>query len=498
MSTGGARDQNRVIYLEEGWGEIKTGAIDSLQVLLNGGLEDKKTTKLFAPKEYVTVYTLCYNMCTQRSPYNWSEQLYQRHGDTFQKYLTGTVLPALRDKHGEFLLKELVRRWTHHKIMNTWMQKFFMYLDRYYVKHHNLPTLATAGLRHFKTLVYDTIKRDVVNAMMDMINKEREGGMVDKELLRSCVDLFESMGMGNLDAYSQDFEEPLLTNTREFYARKSQQWVENDSTPDYMVKAENALEAERARVASYLNSATEPKLLRVCDTEMLEKREQALLDKEGSGCRSLLKNEKHEDLSRMYRLFSRSFKQKTLAGKPFCCNSADVLSVRLVLTPLFPVALCATSTTADHRLANGLQPIAAIVKEHINAEGSDVIARREAKIADGEKDTNTDPTVIKELLALHDKHSSMVNNQFANHSLLQKALKEAFSEFVNKDVGKFKTADLMSNFCDRILKTGGEKLSDNEIDEYLTKVVQLFSYLTDKDLFAEMYRQQLAKRLLNQ
>jgi cullin 1 len=138
------------------------------------------------------------------------------------------------------------------------------------------------------------------------------------------------------------------------------------------------------------------------------------------------------------------------------------------------------------------------VKEHINAEGSDVIVRREAKIAEGEKDTNQDPTVIKELLALHDKHSSLVNNQFANHSLLQKALKEAFSEFVNKDVGKFKTADLMSNFCDRILKTGGEKLSDNEIDEYLSKVVQLFSYLTDKDLFAEMYRQQLAKRLLNQ
>ncbi|CAN0119880.1 unnamed protein product, partial [Discosporangium mesarthrocarpum] len=73
---------------------------------------------------------------------------------------------------------------------------------------------------------------------------------------------------------------------------------------------------------------------------------------------------------------------------------------------------------------------------------------------------------------------------------------QAFVEFVNYDVGKFKNADLMSSFCDRILKTGGEKLSDAE--EYLTKVVQLFSYLTDKDLFSEIYRNQLAKRLLNQ
>ena len=28
------------------------------------------------------------------------------------------------------------RSWSNHEIMNKWMQKFFMYLDRYYVKHH--------------------------------------------------------------------------------------------------------------------------------------------------------------------------------------------------------------------------------------------------------------------------------------------------------------------------------------------------------------------------
>lgn len=32
----------------------------------------------------------------------------------------------------------------------------------------------------------------------------------------------------------------------------------------------------------------------------------------------------------------------------------------------------------------------------------------------------------------------------------------------------------------------------------ISQTVQLFAYLTDKDLFAEIYRNQLAKRLLNQ
>jgi cullin 1 len=55
-------------------------------------------------------------------------------------------------------------------------------------------------------------------------------------------------------------------------------------------------------------------------------------------------------------------------------------------------------------------------------------------------------------------------------------------DFVNRDVGKFTNADLMASFCDRLLKTGGEKLSDEEIEAFLEKTVQLFSYLIDKVL----------------
>lgn len=37
-----------------------------------------------------------------------------------------------------------------------------------------------------------------------------------------------------------------------------------------------------------------------------------------------------------------------------------------------------------------------------------------------------------------------------------------------------------------------------QIEEELEKVVQLFSYVADKDVFGEIYRNQLSKRLLNQ
>jgi len=398
----------------------------------------------------------CYDMCTQRSPYNWSRELYQRHGETIEIYLTTKVLPALRDQTGQggtILLTELQHRWINHQIMNKWLKKFFTYLDRYYVKHHSLPTLSQAGLRCFRTHIYDEMKRDTTAAILGLINDEREGKIVDKSLIKSIVELYESMGMGTLDAYNTDLEDALLNSTREFYAKKREDWIE-DSTPDYLIKAEEAISEERNRVADYLNSSSESKILKVVEEEILEKVETILLEKESSGCRALLQNDKSDDLQRMFRLFQR--------------------------------------------LENGLIPIAAIVQEFITSMGDDIINRRQARLDGGDKDKNDDPKFVKAIIELHEKYLGVVKKDFSGHSLFQKALKDAFVEVVNKNVGQFTNADLMSTFCDRILKSGGEKLSETEVEESLERIVQLFSYLTDKDLFAEIYRNQLAKRLLNQ
>ena len=44
---------------------------------------------------------------------------------------------------------------------------------------------------------------------------------------------------------------------------------------------------------------------------------------------------------------------------------------------------------------------------------------------------------------------------------------------------------------------GGEKLTDEAIEDTLEKVVKLLAYISDKDLFAEFYRKKLARRLLH-
>jgi cullin 1 len=107
--------------------------------------------------------------------------------------------------------------------------------------------------------------------------------------------------------------------------------------------------------------------------------------------------------------------------------------------------------------------------------GDDIVNRQQARLDGGEEENDDDPGFVKALISIHEKFL------------------DSFVETVNKNVGQFTIAEIMSTFCDIILKTGGEKLSESEVEESLDQILPLSLYLTDKDMFAEIYRNQLAK-----
>ena len=479
-------------------------------------------------------------MCTQKPPNNWSEQLYNYYCEAVKEYLSARILPRIKEKHDESMLRELVRRWENHKLLVRFLSHVFKYLDRFYVKRLSLHELAEVGSQAFHDIVFNAMKRDVRAAILELIRREREGEMVDRKLIKQVVEIFVDMGgqRNSLEVYVQDFEDMLLSTTgararmqpapancpsarcwlhavgcmqpapancpsarcwlhafgcmqsaacsrlhaaaragagrslapppsraadpllaarslalfaADFYSREASKWAEEDSFPDYMCKAEDRLSQEKQRVENYLHSSTEEKLLKVCDEQLLQTPEQLLLEKENSGCEALLRDNKTEDLSRMFRLFSR--------------------------------------------IPTGLPPIGNIVRKHITDVGLSLVK------AQGSAPEGDMMVYVQELLDVHDKYTDLVGpgpdkGCFQGHTIFHKAMKEAFEVFVNKDIGKTSTAELLSNFCDNLLKKSGERLSDDALEDKLEKVVRLFCYLSDKDIFAEFYKKQLAKRLL--
>jgi cullin 1 len=267
---------------------------------------------------------------------------------------------------------------------------------------------------------------------------------------------------------------------REYYSQQGESWMAEDTTPSYLKRVEQILLDELQRVNSYLLPSTEMKLATTLEVELLAKRITPLLERESSGCKAMLIQELIDDLSRLYRLFSK--------------------------------------------VINGLEPVAEIFKQYVLNLGQEKIADRLSRLESNSSSSSTtaaglgtagtvgstkekeevregndDPQYLKEMLEVHDKAIYLVTECFQSNSLFQKALKDAFVELINQDTGKYKSADLIATFVDRLLKkNGSEKMSDEEIEQFLEKSVTLFSYLSDKDLFADIYRHQLAKRLLQQ
>uniref|UniRef100_A0A804QRM5 Cullin-1 n=1 Tax=Zea mays TaxID=4577 RepID=A0A804QRM5_MAIZE len=412
-----AGQERRTIDLEEGWAFMQKG-ITKLKNILEGKPEPQ-----FSSEDYMMLYTTIYNMCTQKPPHDYSQQLYDKYRESFEEYITSMVLPSLREKHDEFMLRELVQRWSNHKVM-----------------------------------IYQEIKGQVKDAVIALIDKEREGEQIDRGLLKNVLDIFVEIGLGQMECYENDFEDFLLKDTTEYYSVKAQSWILEDSCPDYMIKAEECLKREKERVGHYLHISSEQKLLEKVQNELLAQYATPLLEKEHSGCSALLRDDKVEDLSRMYRLFSK--------------------------------------------ISRGLEPISNMFKTHVTNEGTALVKQAEDS-ASNKKPEKKDIVGMQEqvfvwkIIELHDKYVAYVTECFQGHTLFHKALKEAFEVFCNKGVSGSSSAELLATFCDNILKKGcSEKLSDEAIEDALEKVVRMLAYISDKDLFAEFYRKKLARRLL--
>ncbi|GKU86770.1 hypothetical protein SLEP1_g1250 [Rubroshorea leprosula] len=164
-------------------------------------------------------------------------KLKQQCEGQFASKMEGMVLPSLAEKDDEFMLRELVKRWSNHKVMVWWLSRFFHYLDRYFIAQRSLPALNEVGLTCFRDLVYKEIKGKVRDAVIILIDKEREGEPIDRALLKNVLDIFVKIGMGHMERYEKDFEEPMLNATSEYYSRKASSWILEDSCLDYMLKA---------------------------------------------------------------------------------------------------------------------------------------------------------------------------------------------------------------------------------------------------------------------
>jgi len=384
------------------------------------------------------LYRKSYNLVLHKH----GDFLYNRVCECEQEHLS-KVAEEVVSTPDEVLLQKLAKVWSDHKSTMMMIRDILMYMDKTYVAQRKKMLIYDMGLVIFRDTIekHPQVNDRLRNILLRSVQLEREGELVERMLMRNTLAMLVDLGIQDLKVYEQDFESHFLEATRVFYRTESLDYITQNTCPDYLAKAQERLAEEQARTRHYLNKSSEFKLKSLVEDELIARHARTLVDMENSGCISMLNNFRMKELAAMYDLFSR------------------------------------VPSTLDY--------LRQCVCDHVKKLGRELLADQER--------TKTPVEFVRRLLAMREKYEKIVNEAFRGEKRAQKLLKEAFEQFINADT---RCASYLVLYIDELLKSSLKGLSEDETDAHLDRVIVIFRYLQDKDIFENFYKQHLSKRLL--
>uniref|UniRef100_A0A8R1DYU2 Cullin-1 n=1 Tax=Caenorhabditis japonica TaxID=281687 RepID=A0A8R1DYU2_CAEJA len=398
-------------------------------------------------------------------------EMYQR----VEQYVTTYVKDILSkgtELSGEDLLKFYTTEWENFRISSKVMDGIFAYLNRHWIRreldegHDNIYMVYTLALVVWKKTLFSCIKDKVIDAVLELIHSERTGMIINKRYISGVVECLVELGIDESDGdskkegetkklsvYKECFETKFLEATRDFYTNEANQFLQSGgNVTDYMLKVEKRLDEEDGRCQLYLNSSTKTPLATCCETVLIANQLEFFQSQFGE----LLVSQRDDDLSRMFKL----------------CD----------------------------RVANGLDQLRLSLERHITKEGHEAL---EKVATDAWNDAKL---YVNTLLDVHQRYQQLVNQSFKNEPGFMQSLDKAATNFINNNavtkrapanLQMTKSAELLARYCDQLLRKSSKMPDERELEELLSKIMIVFKYIDDKDVFSRFYTKMFSKRLIN-
>eukprot|EP00798_Chlamydomonas_sp_ICE-L_P002801 gene2801-12676_t len=382
------------------------------------------------------LYRNAYNMVLHK----YGDRLYNGVIATLKKQLNEVAL-KIEATQGIPFLKELKKRWDDHNKATQMIRDILMYMDRTYVGTQQKTPVFQLGLELWRDHVVrnKVIGERLISVLLELVCKERNGETTDKSLIRSTTQMLVDLGHA---VYVDDFETAFLAATADFYKKEANEYISSCDCPDYLTKAEKRLTEEVERVKHYLDASTEAKVTKVVETELILNQMKALVEMESTGLLPLLRNDEYAHLHRLYMLF--------------------------------------------RRVEGGLALVRTMMSDFLKDNGKQLVT-------DPEK--CKDPVeFVQALLDERSKYEQIVSKSFAEDKTFRNAMNQSFEFFINLNQ---RSPEFISLFIDDQLRKGLKGMTENDVEGVLDKVMSLFRYLQEKDVFEKYYKQHLAKRLLS-
>lgn len=399
---------------------------------------------------------------------------------------SGNTTANERRVGGERFLKGIREEWQDYQLCMSMLTDVLMYMERVYCTDNRQPSIYTTSLMLFRDNILrsppssdsDLTVMDLLNRIiLDQIQMERHGDVIDKHLIKSCVymleSLFETMKEDvNQRLYVTSFEQHFLDASREFYRAEGDTLLRESDAGAYCRHTSRRLREEVDRCRSTLSETTTPKIERVVEEELIENKIHDLIESE-SGVKFMINNERIEELGLIYDLNAR-------------VDSKKAELVRAIQNRVVEMGNEINQSTTSTALGQP-QPTE-------NGEDGE-----KGKKAAADKAVNQQTVAalkwVEDVLALKDRFDLIWKRAFESDQGMQTALTRSFAEFINSPAFP-RSSEYISLFIDENMKKGIKGKTEAEVDVVLEKAITLLRYIADKDLFERYYKKHLCKRLL--
>ena len=123
--------------------------------------------------------------------------------------------------------------------------------------------------------------------------------------MKDILEMLRDLNVDGVNIYDEEFEQPFLSLTTDFYREESQTFLSQNSCADYLRKVQSRISEEADRASSYLAASTEPKVKFALESELITKHAKMLVEMENSGCEYMLNEGKDDDLALLYSLLGK-------------------------------------------------------------------------------------------------------------------------------------------------------------------------------------------------
>ena len=407
------------------------------------------------------LYRCAYNMVLHK----FGSYLYQNVQETISRHLE-EVGKVVESKSGEAFLQVLVTSWSDYTRSMQNIRDILMYMNKTFVKQHNRTPVHELGLqlwnKHLleRPLVQSMLKQVVLEAVLKFRKGDRTENKSISQVTKMCMDIGK-------DVYQKLVEEPIQEDTEAFYGTVSQTAIATHDCSSYLNLVQSTLEEEAKVVALYLFDSSKLKVVSKVEQEMIGKQVETLIEMEGSGLLHQISQRQFDKLALMYSVLKRSPN-----GHP---AMIERLRVHLLETGEKIIQLKKTKTKMKMKMQMQTPATTTSATSATTTTTADTIQ------------------VVQQLIAERGMYDEIISRSFHGDKAFANAIQLCFEKVLNSNPA---TPEYLSVFLDNTLRKDLKGKTDEEAEVVIDRVMTLFRYLYEKDVFEKYYKQLLAKRLL--